>query len=533
MLMPATGQYVPLPSAVKVLDTRDGTGSTTGVAKLAAGQVVTIQVAGIASPAPSGTVPTGIPADAEDVVGTVQVLGPDSTGFVSAYNPDVGDPEVASFGVLDGADTEQTAVIPVSGAGDIAVANDSGGTMNLVVWILGYYTGPGEATAGDTYFAVQPAQIGGTEQIPADATATFQVNGEAGIAADAPVDVVQVHAQVATAAGFVELAGSPAAALRYQTVTPASNTYYVQANASGQVTVSNEGTAAVTVSLQAVGYFLPPTASPAGATLVSTTPNIVYGNADGLTRLAADASATIQAADTAADGGGNVVAVAEDVVGMLPVGGGTLNVGTSGASASLAVTDVGTNLAGTYANFGQVAVSSAGQETLTNDSSGTVGPYVFVTGNFEAPSQPSQPIAVSATTSGSSATVTWSAPPSDGGSPVTSYVVTSSPDTASVTANPGTYTATLTGLADARSPIHSAPKSDRLTLPRHTAWLQCERASHNALIKQSRVRCAPFDLCWTVGTYASAGHPSRLAMSTRARFACSQLSWSGERGLAD
>jgi Fibronectin type III domain len=450
-LMPAAGQYVPLSSAVKVFDTRDGTGSTTGAAELSVGQAVTIQVAGIASPAPTGTVATGIPADAEDVVATVQVLSATAGGIVSTYNPDVGDPTVGSVAVVDGADTEQTAVIPVSGAGDIGLSNDSNSSINLVVYILGYYTGPGEAAAGDTYFAVQPAQVGSTESIAAGATDTFQVNGEAGIAADAAVDVVEVHASGATATGYLAVTGGPGTAVRYSPYMPARNVFYAQPNASGQLSIYNNGTAAVTVNLLAVGYFLPPTASPAGATLVSTDPDLVYGTVLPTNSLAADTSATIQAADTPATGGGNIVAVAEDVVGVNPQDNGSLNVSTPGASTQLYLTDLvgGSSTNEVFANFGQVAVNSAGDETLTNDTSGTVNPYVAVTGYFEAPSQPSEPLAVSATTSGTSATVTWSPPPSDGGSPITSYVVTSSPDAATVTVDPGTYTATLTGLADA------------------------------------------------------------------------------------
>ena len=67
--------------------------------------------------------------------------------------------------------------------------------------------------------------------------------------------------------------------------------------------------------------------------------------------------------------------------------------------------------------------------------------------NAVHPVVPSAPTAVAASAGFGGATVTWSAPTSDGGAPWTSYTVTSSPGARSVTVRASTRAATVTGLA--------------------------------------------------------------------------------------
>lgn len=64
-------------------------------------------------------------------------------------------------------------------------------------------------------------------------------------------------------------------------------------------------------------------------------------------------------------------------------------------------------------------------------------------------SQPSEPESVTVRVSAHSATVTWSRPAVDGGAPITSYLVTATPDGASVRVGPKASRATITGLTNA------------------------------------------------------------------------------------
>jgi hypothetical protein len=72
----------------------------------------------------------------------------------------------------------------------------------------------------------------------------------------------------------------------------------------------------------------------------------------------------------------------------------------------------------------------------------------FLDGSVPAPTAPTAPATAGATGTNRAATVTWTAPTSDGGSPVTGYTVTASPGGASVSVAATLRTATVTGLTN-------------------------------------------------------------------------------------
>ena len=205
------------------------------------------------------------------------------------------------------------------------------------------------------------------------------------------------------------------------------------------------------------GYLLGPSASPAGNSYQDVPELRIadtrYGTG-GIPATPIPAGGSVTFSATGADGvpATGVPAIAESVAALNPAATGYLSAYAAGTADP---NEPGVNFNGSDYQDNDIStpvlstVSPTGQETITNHSTGTVDVVVSVRGYYQAPAVPAAPSNVADTVTGSSATVTWSAPRSDGGSPVTGYTITAPPDTASVQVGPGTYQATLSGLSAA------------------------------------------------------------------------------------
>jgi hypothetical protein len=295
------------------------------------------------------------------------------------------------------------------------------------------------------------------------------VTGKGGIAAGADTAVLQVNAQNASAGGYLDAyaAGSSdpnVSALAYSTDTDYRDLLYVPLSGSGAITLANHGSAPVSVTLWGRGYYMPPATSPAGATFASDSPQIVYGTSNGGTALGPGASATFQVTGaTEMDDipSAGVSAVAEDVVASNPTAMGNVAEGPAGGSTRPIVSFLNADVAYTGYDDGIVStLSPSGQETITNNSTGTVDVQVAVTGWFQAPVAPGEPADVAASINGSTATVTWLPPSADGGSPITGYTVTAQPGNISVNVAAGAGQATLSGLPSPSSEVFTVAASN-------------------------------------------------------------------------
>jgi hypothetical protein len=451
-LMPAAGQFVSVP-IVRVLDTRYGTGGVPATAVPANG-TVTFPVAGV----------FGVPADAQSVVLDINALSPNSKGYLTVYDPDAGDSGVPGVGLRAGTGTNQTATVPVSSAGTVAISNHSSGSTNLTASVVGYYTGPSDPV-GDTYVGVGwGSPVANTTTgwnvsqapIPAGGSLTIQVAGVSGIAQGADTAVLQVNALNATAGGFLTAyaAGSTdpgVSALAYFSDTSYRNLLYVPLSSSGQATLTNHGAAPVDVTVYARGYYMPPSTTPAGSEYQpSPTAQMVVGFVVAAQRMPAGTSSTFQVTGTGNIPASGVSGVTEDVVVNNPTARGRLEEGSVSGAQQPVVNFLPSDTAYVGYDNGIVStLSPAGQETITNDSAGTADVQVDVTGWYLEPVAPDAPQSVSVAVTGEAATVSWSPPDADGGSPITAYTVTAAPDGASVNVDGGAGQVRFTGLANA------------------------------------------------------------------------------------
>ncbi len=398
-LQAAPGQFVSVP-LYRVLDTRSGTGESGGAAQLGAGKALTVQVTGV----------DGIPADASSVVVNVVALNTTAAGYLTTYDPDLSDPNIASVGVKAGVSTNQTDTIAASASGRVAVANHSSAPLDVVMTVMGYFTGLTDTSAGDTYHNAPWVKIVDTTTglgapqapVPAGGSITVQVSGEGGIATGADTAVVQLSGLNASSNGYLTAyaAGSAdpgVSVLFYDGSMTYRDITYVPLSATGKITITNHGSGSVDVAVVTRGYFMPPSATPVGAEYIRVGPAgpvVVYGSSSGGAQIAANSSVTFQVAGTAGLPATGIAEVAEHVVVTHPADSGYLDVYRGGGVDPYQPTLnflAGDNTDVGYQDSILSQVSPTGQETITNHSAGTVDVQVAVIGMYFNPQIPPVP----------------------------------------------------------------------------------------------------------------------------------------------
>ena len=368
----------------RVMDTRSGLGWPRAVT---AGQTATLGVGG------SGAVP----GDAGAVLLNVTVTGPQRAGYVTVYGDAGPRPATSNLNFGPGATVANAAVVQLSGDGKVNFYNASGGTVQLVVDVAGWFaSGAGTVGAGG-FTPVGPTRVmdtrsglGWPRAVTAGQTATLGVGGSGAVLLNVTVTGPQ-------RAGYVTVYGDagprPATSnLNFGPGATVANAAVVQLSGDGKVNFYNASGGTVQLVVDVAGRF----ASGAGTVGVGgftpVGPTRVMDTRSGLGWPRA-----VTAGQTATLGVGGSGAVPGDAGAVL------LNVTVTGPQRAGYVTvygDAGPRPATSNLNFGPgatvanaavVQLSGDGKVNFYNASGGTVQLVVDVAGSFNGTGAPASP----------------------------------------------------------------------------------------------------------------------------------------------
>jgi len=283
------------------------------------------------------------------------------------------------------------------------------------------------------YSGTLPAPVGTTIPYAAPPVLTSTTIAASSTAPGAPTIGTATAGNAQATVTWTAPASTGGSAITGYTVTstPGGKTASAGAGATtATVTGLTNGTAytfAVTAT-NAIGTGAPSAASnsvtPAASSTAPGAPTIG-------TATAGNAQATVTWTAPASTGGS---AITGYTVTSTP-GGKTASAGAGATTAT--VTGLTNGTAYTFAVTATNAIGTGAPSAASN----SVTPA-------SAPVAPGAPTIGTATGGDAQATVTWTAPASTGGSPITSYTVTSAPGSKTATALPGVTTATVTGLTN-------------------------------------------------------------------------------------
>jgi hypothetical protein len=208
----SSGPFTPL-SPTRLLDTRNGTGAPQ--APVAAGGTVVLTVDGV-----GGVPATGVSA----VVLNVTVTQPTAQGHITVYPDGTTLPTASNLNFVAGESVPNSVIAPVGADGKIDFNNGSGGTVQLLADVSGYFSGGGTAANG-TFTPVPPSRLLDTR------------NGTG--APDAPVAAGGTVVLTVEGVGGVPATGISAVVL---------NVTVTQPSAQGHITVYPDGTTLPTAS---------------------------------------------------------------------------------------------------------------------------------------------------------------------------------------------------------------------------------------------------------------------------------------------
>ncbi len=253
----------------RLLDTRTGLGAP----KIAVAAHATVTF----------TATTGISEPVSAVALNITAVSPKVAGYLTVFAAGAARPLASNLNFQPAQNVPNLVITPVGSAGRVSVYNGSGGPVDVLADIHGYFLG-GVSTAGaGTFVPAAPQRFLDTRiglgaakaQVPATSDVKFTVAGIKGIPADASAVALNVTATGARAAGFVTTyAGAPlplASSLNFVKGQDRANASLAEIGPDGTISLHNGSASPVDLVADISGYFVGGTPSTDG-TFVPSTP---------------------------------------------------------------------------------------------------------------------------------------------------------------------------------------------------------------------------------------------------------------------
>ncbi|TYC66436.1 hypothetical protein EH183_42775 [Streptomyces sp. CB01881] len=238
----------------RLLDTRDGTGTAAG-GPVAAFGTTRVKVAGNA----------GIPAGVSAVVLNITATNTAAPGHVIAYASGKARPATSNVNFAAGQTVPNLAVVPVGEDGYVELANRSGGTVDLIADVTGYFT----RSAANGYTSVQPSRLVDTReglgtargQVAAQSTFGVRIAGQGALPAQG-VTAVALNVTVTDPQGPGHLTVFPGGQqapstsnVNFAAGQTVANAVIVPVGPDGRISIRNGAAFPADVIVDVTGYY--------------------------------------------------------------------------------------------------------------------------------------------------------------------------------------------------------------------------------------------------------------------------------------
>ena len=401
----------------RLLDTRKGVGGSGPVVKSG---TVHLQVTG------RGGVPaTGVSA----VVMNVTVTAPSGSGYITAYPDGTSLPTASNLNFVKGQTVPNLVTVKVGTNGKVALRNGSGGTVQLIADVAGYYLDGAPSVPG-AFVAVAPQRlldtrkgVGGSGPVVKSGTVHLQVTGRGGVPATG-VSAVVMNVTVTAPSGSGYITAYPdgtslptASNLNFVKGQTVPNLVTVKVGTNGKVALRNGSGGTVQLIADVAGYYLDGAPSVPGA-FVAVAPQRLLDTRKGVGGSGPVVkSGTVHLQVTGRGGvpATGVSAVVMNVTVTAPSGSGYITAYPDGTSLPTA-SNLNFVKGQTVPNLVTVKVGTNGKVALRNGSGGTVQLIADVAGYYLDPvvadttaPGPVTAVTVTATTS-STVALSWTNP---------------------------------------------------------------------------------------------------------------------------